>query len=117
MSEIDRALIDDVRALLAGFASSGARTFATSVRHGVDLVIQREGSGSQSGRLIVAPHVATVLTLPEAGAVKGTGIVLELLGEEISVKLDENDFVVEVLVGVGDLVEFGSPLVRLQEPA
>ena len=115
MSEIDRALADDVRALLAAFESSGARTFSMSLRDGVDLAIQRDKTLARGGRVIVASHVATVLKLPETRTAGGE-ITLELLGEEISVPLDEAEIVEELLVIVGDLVEFGSPLVRLQEP-
>lgn len=115
MSGIDDALIDDVRALLANFCRSGLADFTTNLRPGVELTIRRDAPPITSHRTLVAPHVATILQLPE-GRTVAVGISLEVLGTEIILPLDEGEFVAEYLVSVGDLVEYGTPIARLSRP-
>lgn len=115
MSSIDDALIDDVRAFLANFCRSGLADFTTKVRPGVELTIRRAAPPTTSHRTLVAPHVATILHLPEARTV-AAGITLNVLGSEIILPIDADEIVGEYLVSVGDLVEFGTPIARLSRP-
>lgn len=110
MSPLDDALIADVRALLSEFASSDVQTFSVELRDDVCLIISR-GSTLASAKLIRAPHVATVLSLPAIGSREA--IKLDLLGEEVALELDENELVEDLLVEVGDLVEFGTALAQV----
>lgn len=115
MSSIDDALIDDVRVLLANFCRSGLADFATKLRPDVEFTIKRDLPPTTSGRLLVAPHVATIVKLPKARAI-ADGIALEVLGTEILLPFDEGEIVDEYLVSVGDLVEYGTAIARLSRP-
>lgn len=115
MSGIDDAMIDDVRALLADFCRSGVAGFTTKLRPGVELTIRRDAPPVTSHRTLVAPHVATISNLPQVRTVTA-GIAIELLDKEIILPLDEGEIIVEYLVSVGDLVEYGTPIARLSRP-
>lgn len=115
MSSIDEALIDDVRALLANFCSSGLANFSTTLRSSVELTIKRAIPQTTSCRTLVAPHVATISHLPDERTV-AVGITLEVLGTEVIVPFDGGEIVDEYLVSVGDLVEYGTPIARLSRP-
>lgn len=115
MSSIDNALIDDVRAFLANFCRSGLADFTTKLRPRVELTIKRAAPRITSHRTLVAPHVATILHLPEVRTI-GVEIKLEVLGIEILLPLEVGEIVDEYMVGVGDLVEFGTAIASLSRP-
>ena len=118
MSSIDGALVDDVRALLAAFKWNKASTFEAVLRNGVRLTISKGVDATTGGILICAPHVATVLSLPDKGATVGDDvelILLAVLDEEMPIRYSGPGIVGEILTTVGSLVEFGTPLIRIQD--
>jgi biotin carboxyl carrier protein len=112
MSAPDDVLIGDARALLASFADSGAKTLTVQLRDDVTLALAREAVAAGAGRIVSAPHVATVLHLPAIGS--NAAIRLDLLGDEISVELGEHEVIEDLMVAVGEMVEFGTPLARIE---
>ena len=118
MSSIEGALVDDVRALLAVFKSSGASAFEVALRNEIKLAILKDPEAMTGGILLCAPHVATVLRLPDKGATVGDDvelILLAVLDEEMPIRYSGPGIVGEILTTVGSLVEFGTPLLRIQD--
>ncbi len=121
--------IGDARALLAEMLTKGwrqihvrsgdAEFFITS-DGGRANPLGRPGQGSlgvsSARHLIVAPHVATLVSVLAPGANVAAGeplAMLELLGTNIPIIAEQAGRVDEVYLMSGDLVEFGMPVLTV----
>lgn len=132
------AAIDNARALIDGMLASDWKELHIA-SDGLEIFIARNGAGPNpmlggyavaepaasapaeapvASRDITAPHVATLVSIVAVGTQVEAGAplaVLSVLDEQENLAAPCAGRVVAHLAGTGDLVEFGTPLVRFEE--
>ena len=119
MSDIDPALIADVRALLATFQAQGCGQLKMQLRPGTRLALSLDPLPS-SGSALLAPHVATIKSFVPAGSSLKTGeavLTLAVLDEQFTIAAPESGIAETSECSVGRLVEFGETLAWIEVPA
>lgn len=131
MAETASQALRDTHLLLEGFATSPWRSLdvaSGAMRLSISRMsaVERAGLPAPSptpacevgpgpGRLLTAPHVATLRDIAAVGSRIPAGEVyatLEVLGETIELRTGEELRVVSLLSQPGDLVEFGSAMME-----
>lgn len=135
-----RAAIDNARALLDSFLQSEWQELHIASADGFELFIAREGGGpnpifgvdeptegslpapapARSTVEIAAPHVATVAWVAKEGAAVASGdavVRLSVLDEETELTTERGGRIAAVEVEEGQLVEFGTIVLRIAEKA
>lgn len=118
MTGFDIALFDDARALLDAFARQEVRQLDVGLRPDVQLRLAREAS-APSGEPVLAPHLGTFVEQKSDGTAVQVGQVvatIELLGERIGLVAARDGVVSGGRFGPGELVQYGDPLVWVEEP-
>lgn len=134
----DETAIDNARALMDGLLKSDWKELHVA-SDGLEVFIARDGAGpnpmlgevvtaapatsappavAAAVKEITAPHVATLVSLVAEGTEVQAGdsvAVLSVLDEEEDLPAPAAGRVAGLLAQAGDLVEFGTPLLRIEE--
>lgn len=134
----DETAIDNARALMDGLLKSDWKELHVA-SDGLEVFIARDGAGpnpmlgeviaaapvgavppvaSAVAKEITAPHVATLVSLVAEGTEVQAGdsvAVLSVLDEEEDLPAPAAGRVTGLLAKAGDLVEFGTPLLQIEE--
>ena len=131
----DVAAIDDARALIDALLENGWQEVHICDGE-TEIFIARDGAGfnpmrgmsepqlpppttvSDARKVIVSPHVATVVWVQAAGTTVASGdpvARLSVLEDEEIISASKAARVIDVMVHSGTLVEYGSPLLELEE--
>jgi biotin carboxyl carrier protein len=116
MTLFDSNLLDDARALLAGFVRQDLGRLSVRLRSDVELFLLRRAA-APVGTPIVAPHVGTIAEVKAVGSLVQAGQVvatLELLGELIDVPASVGGIVDSVQSSAGELVQYGEPIAWIE---
>jgi biotin carboxyl carrier protein len=121
------SIVTAARVLLEEFARSDWRDLHLRTREGTIFIAKTDGvenpmrqraspQGEVSEGLVLAPHVATVVSTRDLHSRVAAGevvVTLSLLGESIEVRSPTKGVVAAIFVSSGELAEYGKPLVRI----